>query len=103
MGRLDELQEGLYGAAEDTELTGRRKRRFPLTPLGRRVPSDWSEKDEEGESLPARPMFSFRTSLFSPIGAAGFFLARAGVFVFSQPGRGREGAPIVIGGRCFIE
>ena len=103
MGRLDELQEGLYGAAEDTELTGRRKRRFPLTPLGRRVPSDWSEKDEEGESLPARPMFSFRTSLFLLIGAAAIFLAGAGVFVYLYLGADRQEAQIVIGGRDFIE
>lgn len=103
MGRLDELQEGLYGSQEDTEITGRRKRRFPLTPLGRRVPSGWEQKDDEPEPASSESGVSFRTGLILLIAGAVIFLAGAAAFIYFYLGTQRQEAEITIGGRDFIE
>lgn len=103
MGRLEELQEGLYGTEEDRGIVGRKKRRFALTPLGRRVPSDWHREGGEDESSPRGSWLSFRMSLFFLIGGIVIFLIGAGAFVYFYLGADRKEAEITIGGRDFIE
>lgn len=101
MGKLDELEEELYGKEADA-MAGRRKRQFPLVPTVRNIRNVWA-----GDEMNQSPFFSPRGSwkrmmIFAAVGAA-LFVAGGLAFLYFYIGTDRREAEIAIGGPSTAE
>ncbi|MBI2640298.1 MAG: hypothetical protein HYW91_00210 [Candidatus Sungbacteria bacterium] len=101
MGKLEELEEELYGKEEGKEVTRRMGKRvfFPgaLSKISTRWPENGRPKDKEGYSIDRR-VFRFFLWGLAVVGAAG-----AALFLFLYLGTRGQEAEIVIHGRERVE
>lgn len=101
MGRLEELEEELYGKGE-TKITGRRRRRFDLPPIAKDLPRSWGLRGARPRPQAGR-LASLRRATLVVALAAALFVAGGAAFIFFYFGSDRREAEIVIGGRVEVE
>ena len=109
MGRLEELEEELYGK-ETGKIAGRRVRRFDLAPVGKDLRTSWNTRGRgpTRRAGPARagrrlPEGFVRKAAFAAVFAGFLFAAGGTAFVLFYFGGERTQAEVVIGGRDAIE
>lgn len=101
MGRLDELEEELYGKGE-AKIAGRRARRFDLAPAGKNMRTSWNFRSGRTGQSPGR-LRSLRAATLVTVLAALLFVAGGAVFVLFYFGTERTQAEVIIGGRDLVE
>ncbi len=101
MGKIDELEEDLYGKEEST-FSGRAKRRVIFPRSGAAPDAGWTDKNKDtGEKKPVRAGMRRIILLIAGIGI--LFLAGGAAFVFLYLGKQVPEAAVKIQSRDFLE
>lgn len=101
MGKLDELEEELYGKEADT-IAGRRKRQFPLVSRRQDIRGTWNTAEDNQLAAPPPQGPLKKITIFAVIGMT-LFIAGGLVFLYFYVGTDRREAEITIGGPSAVE